>query len=152
MKITRRGNNSARPSSLESPKCAEKSCRKGGRLSRVRAATKFGTRLVDATERAACDLHREGIERTPLGRFHEAADENSSRLLCPLERVLRARRGRPRPLPLARLGFEAAEDGYMATARSIHGGKPRRMLRVEIERRAAGKRSAAARRRGNVRQ
>lgn len=93
---------------------------RGGRLSRVRAPLNLerGSRTCtrDATERAACDLHREGIERIVArapGHFHETADENSSRLLCPLERV-RTPWPYARPLPLR--------------ARPLHAFTPRGLL------------------------
>lgn len=143
---------------------------RGGRLS-SESTTKFGTRLENVHARAPTQPSLRPTSRRDrayvawvLGHFHETTDENSSRLLCPPERVRavavrvlfrsspsrRSRIHAPGGWWMAgrsaRPGFdrvEAAEDSHGDSRRSIHAGNRAGCCasRVEIERRA-GKRSA----------
>jgi len=135
------------------------------RDSRTRARARACAASTQQSEQLATYIAKGSSVRCSrvLGHFHETSDENSNRLLCPLERV----RGRLRPLPhrtrpllspsrrsrpgdgwrsVGAAGFDRGprRGGGKQLRRSIRGGKPRRMLRITRGNRKARWKAIAA--------
>lgn len=116
------------------------------------STTKFGTRLEkarnDATERAVCDLHREGIERTSsvVGCWVTSMKRRTKIVAASFVRssVLYALRGRSRPLPL-RARVRSPHSPHLSTRpfspRGLSGGGGwRSVARPGFDRASASKR------------